>query len=217
MVSKHAMKTILVLAVGAAVAVTVGFRPAGERIAVAVRYSIEQGSQLSIQGTTNVNSFECFSKQAFNQQAVQLAIDPVTKAVSFDRAVLHIKVKELDCDNNKMNADLCDALNYERFPNITIKLHDAKLVSGSISSEWSEIIVNATLKITDQERRVELRAKGKIVDGGRYRFVANKALKMTDFGVEPPTALMGLIRVRDEITINFDLVTKVNVMSGPSF
>jgi len=211
------MKTILVLAVGAAVAVTVGFRPAGERIAVAVRYSIEQGSQLSIQGTTNVNSFECFSKQAFNQQAVQLAIDPVTKAVSFDRAVLHIKVKELDCDNNKMNADLCDALNYERFPNITIKLHDAKLVSGSISSEWSEIIVNATLKITDQERRVELRAKGKIVDGGRYRFVANKALKMTDFGVEPPTALMGLIRVRDEITINFDLVTKVNVMSGPSF
>jgi len=217
MVSKHAMKTILLLAVGAAVAVTVGFRPAGERIAVAVRYSIEQGSQLSIQGTTNVNSFECFSKQAFNQQAVQLAIDPVTKAVSFDRAVLHIKVKELDCDNNKMNADLCDALNYERFPNITIKLHDAKLVSGSISSEWSEIIVNATLKITDQERRVELRAKGKIVDGGRYRFVANKALKMTDFGVEPPTALMGLIRVRDEITINFDLVTKVNVMSGPSF
>jgi hypothetical protein len=217
MVSKHVMKTILVLAVGAAVAATVGFRPAGERIAVAVRYSIEQGSQLSIQGTTNVNSFECFSKQAFNQQAVQLAIDPVTKAVSFDRAVLHIKVKELDCDNSKMNADLCDALNYERFPNITIKLHDAKLVSGSISSEWSEIIVNATLKITDQERRVELRAKGKIVDGGRYRFVANKALKMTDFGVEPPTALMGLIRVRDEITINFDLVTKVNVMSGPSF
>lgn len=217
MVSKHAMKTILVLAVGAAIAVTVGFRPAGERIAVAVRYTIEQGSQLSIQGTTNVNSFECFSKQAFNQQAVQLAIDPVTKAVSFDRAVLHIKVKELDCDNSKMNADLCDALNYEKFPNITIRLHDAKLVNGSLASEWSEIIVNATLKITDQERRVELRAKGKIIDGGRYRFVANKALKMTDFGVEPPTALMGLIRVRDEITINFDLVTKVNVMSGPGF
>lgn len=217
MVSKHTMRTIMVSAVGAAMLALVGFRPAGERVAVAVRYSIEQGSQLSIQGTTNVNSFECFSKQAFNQQAIQLAIDPVTKAVSFDRAVLHIKVRELDCDNNKMNADLCDALNYEKFPNITIKLHDAKLVNGSIASDWSEIIVNATLKITDQERRVELRAKGKIIDGGRYRFVANKALKMTDFGVEPPTALMGLIRVRDEITINFDLVTKVNVMSGPSF
>ncbi len=207
--------TILsVLLVGLALVAT-GSRPAGEKLALAVRYSIEEGSQLSIQGTTNVNSFECFSKQAFNQQAVQLLVDPVTKAVTFSRAVLHIKVQQLDCDNSKMNADLCDALNSDAFPNITIKLFDAKLVNGSITTAWSDVIVNASLKITDQERRIEIRAKAKQIEGGRYRFVANKALKMTDFGVEPPTALMGLIRVRDEITINFDLSTKVNVLSGP--
>jgi hypothetical protein len=214
--SKHLKATILaVFLVGVALLAT-GSRPMGSKLMLAVRYSIEQGSQLSIQGTTNVNSFECFSKQAFNQQAVQLMVDPVTKAVTFNRAVLHIKVKELDCDNSKMNADLCDALNSEAFPNITIKLHDAKLVNGSITNAWSDVIVNASLKITDQERRIEIRAKAKQVEDGKYRFIANRGLKMTDFGVEPPTALMGLIRVRDEITINFDLTTKVNVISGPN-
>lgn len=30
-------------------------------------------------------------------------------------------------------------------------------------------------------------------------------IQMTDFNVEPPTAMLGLIRARDKITVHFDI------------
>lgn len=192
--------------------VATGFRTIGDRSPLSIRYLIEQGSTLSIQGTTNINTFECVSRQSFGQQAITVTTDPTTRSLTFDRAILNLRVKELNCDNNKIDADLCDALKADQFPNITIELHDARLAKGSLDDDWSDIIITASLKITNQKRRIELRAKGKMLSDGRFRFMAAKALKMTDYGVDPPTALFGLIKVRDEITINFNLITRVNTV-----
>lgn len=193
------------------IAVLSSFRSSGDRAPVNIRYMIEQGSHLSIQGTTNVNTFECFSRQAFGQQALAVQLDQRTNTVTFERAVLNVRVKELACDNSKIDADLCDALKADDFPHIVIELHDAHFPKGNVGDDWTDIIISATLKITDQKRKIELKAKGKILADGRYKFMAAKALKMTDFGVEPPTALFGLIKVNDEITINFNLTTRVTL------
>ncbi|MGH9361260.1 MAG: hypothetical protein ACRD2T_05030, partial [Thermoanaerobaculia bacterium] len=40
---------------------------------------------------------------------------------------------------------------------------------------------------------------------GRYRITGALELKMTDFGIQPPTALMGLIRAGDGLRVRFDL------------
>lgn len=203
------MTTRLILLLALTLLAT-GFRVVGNRAPLSVRYMIEQGSTLSIQGTTNINTFECISRQSFGQQAVTLTTDPTTRSISFDHAILNLRVKELNCDNNKIDADLCDALKADQFPNITIELLDARLPKSDLDDDWTDITIVATLKITDQKRRIELRAKGKLISDGRYRFVAAKALKMSDYGVDPPTALFGLIKVKDEITINFNLITRVN-------
>jgi hypothetical protein len=44
------------------------------------------------------------------------------------------------------------------------------------------------------------------VDGGALRARGAVAMRMTDFGIKPPTGLFGLIRSRNEITVRFDLV-----------
>jgi hypothetical protein len=33
------------------------------------------------------------------------------------------------------------------------------------------------------------------------------AIEMTDFGIHPPTAMMGLLKTRNDVTIFFDLTT----------
>lgn len=38
-----------------------------------------------------------------------------------------------------------------------------------------------------------------------YRLQGKKDFRMTTFGVTPPTALLGLIKVRDDIGITFDV------------
>ena len=42
-------------------------------------------------------------------------------------------------------------------------------------------------------------------EGGILQFEGSKMLNMRDFEVEPPTAMLGLIRVQEHININFNL------------
>jgi len=174
-----------------------------------LKYTIEKESHLSIRGTTNVNSFECFSKQSFSEQTVRLNLDGMAKRVEFTDARLRIRVEELDCDNNKMNADLCDALEASDFPYIEIQLHEAVLSSPSISPGGSDIVVKASLTVAGKTRRVYIKTKAVQIAENKFRFQAVHWIKMTDFGVDPPTALLGLIKVRDDIAIHFDLVARV--------
>ncbi len=42
--------------------------------------------------------------------------------------------------------------------------------------------------------------------GRTVRYVGSHELKMTDFGMKPPTAMFGSLHTRDEVTIHFDLL-----------
>jgi polyisoprenoid-binding protein YceI len=46
---------------------------------------------------------------------------------------------------------------------------------------------------------------GKNLPGGDMRFSGSRGLKMTDYKMKPPTAMMGTVKVGDEVTVKFDL------------
>jgi polyisoprenoid-binding protein YceI len=128
----------------------------------------------------------------------------------FTGTTLALKTAALDCDNSKINRDLCTALKADEFPTINIVLHEASVHGASVNErDWTDIKATATLTITDQSRKVSLAVKGRKLSGDRFRFVSIKDIQMTDFGIQPPTALFGLIKVHDHIKINFDLIVKV--------
>ena len=176
-----------------------------------VTIHIEEGSRLFIEGTSNINSFECLCNDRFNPKNVRVSVDDDRRTISFSGTTLALKTAALDCDNSKINKDLCTALKADEYPTINIVLHEASVHGASVNErDWTDIKATATLTITDQSRKVSLAVKGRKLSGNRYRFVSVKELQMTDFGIEPPTALFGLIKVRDHIKINFDLIVKVN-------
>jgi len=43
------------------------------------------------------------------------------------------------------------------------------------------------------------------VQNGEIQFTGSQELLMTDFGIDPPTAVFGTIRSKDEIRIEFDV------------
>jgi len=186
-----------------------GFVPFVPPALLGLKYTIEKESSLSIRGTTNINSFECFSKQTFKEQSVRLQVDGASRKVIFKNAQLLLRVDGLDCDNSKMNEDLYDALDSEDFPFIVIELHEADLKEGLSADGWSRISVRASLTIAGKTRRVYIDAKGQQKEADRFRFIAEHWIRMTDYGVDPPTALLGLIKVRDDIAIDFDVVARV--------
>ena len=47
--------------------------------------------------------------------------------------------------------------------------------------------------------------QGQALGGGRYRFTGSTPISMSSFGMERITAVMGTMRVRDRVTVNFDV------------
>lgn len=176
-----------------------------------VRFKIGSESVLSIRGTTNVNSFECFAKQQFPEQTTRLVMNGHNRVVEFDDMKLMLRVEALDCENNRMNADLCDALKAEDFPHIVIRLHDARIEDADSRAEWVPVSVRSSLTISGQTRMSTIKARMKRMADGSLRFTADHGIKMTDYGVQPPTALLGLIKVKDHIVIHFDVTTHVSL------
>jgi polyisoprenoid-binding protein YceI len=77
-----------------------------------------------------------------------------------------------------------------------------------------DITADATLRINGVQRRVKLHVKGRRLSDDGFQFISDTRIRMTDYGVEPPTALFGLIKVDDEVTIHLDIVTRAIMKEG---
>ena len=53
--------------------------------------------------------------------------------------------------------------------------------------------------------KITLKTTGKIVKAGVYEFSGSVTLKMSDYGMKRPTAMLGLMKVGDAITLKYDV------------
>lgn len=150
---------------------------------------------MTIYGTTNVHDFESKVTQASGTLVVDNA-----KAQSL---VVEIPVKGIKSKEKLMDTKTYEAFNAEKNPTITFKLTDA----SALQVNGSDISVTAVgnLTINGVTKKVSLKSTGKIVKPGVYEFKGSFALKMTDYKMSPPTAMMGMMKVGDAITLKYNV------------
>ena len=177
-------------------------------------YRILQDSRLFLEGTTNVNTFvcKCACVQSFPRLQFEMEVKEEGQKAVFDEAGLNIRTTDLDCGNRNMNKDLHESLKASQYPSIAIVIQEAGLKSGAVLAgghEWTYITAKAQLTVAGVERSARLKIKAQQTGPGTYRFLSQYTIKMTDFNIEPPTAMLGLIKVNDRIEIHFDLTVAV--------
>jgi polyisoprenoid-binding protein YceI len=139
------------------------------------------------------------------------------KAVSAATNTLHsidlvIPVDSLkSTEGSGMDKTMYDALNLKQFPTITYSLIKASL-KASPSNQDSAYHFDTTgqLTVAGAAHQVNLDV-GVLPQGdGRLTITTDISLKMTDFGIKPPTAMMGMIKSGDAITVkvNWQLMTR---------
>ena len=94
-----------------------------------------------------------------------------------------------------------DAFNYEKNPTITFTLSERK-----INPTKQSLTANGTLTMAGVSKSVELHLVYKILPGGELQVTGEHKLLMSDFKMEPPTAMMGTIKVGDEIAVGFQII-----------
>jgi polyisoprenoid-binding protein YceI len=91
-----------------------------------------------------------------------------------------------------------EALKADKHPNITFALSSARLSGTNVTASGRLTIAGVT-------KNVNLTAAGRTDSAGNITFKGSYTLQMTDYGMEPPTALMGSIKTGDQVTVKYEL------------
>lgn len=155
-------------------------------------------SRVWFDGTSTVRGFSC--------NAADLSAGVVTDAqapiASFVRsAQVTIPVARLDCKNGTMNGHMRRALNAEEHPNIIWRMTSYRV-------DGDTVVVSGSLTIAGRTNAVELTGRGNVA-AGVVRFRGNSEIRMTEYGVRPPTLMLGTMRVHETVTVKFDIALDI--------
>ena len=168
-----------------------------------VALKVSADSRLWFEGTSTVRNWNCqagqFDAAIDADEGAPAAVLNGRKAVRTVR--LTVPVAQLDCnDNNTMNRHMWKALESGRHATIQFALASYELVqspargtlTGTLTLRGVALPVTIPVEFTD--------AKGALKVTGSY------ALKMTNWGVEPPKLMFGAMKVGETVTVRFELL-----------
>ena len=202
--------TLLLIAVGSFLFVSFN-SPSG--VINMAQYQILQESKLEINGKTNVNRFCCNSEEQFAPGKLKYQLDENTETIHFTGAQLKVKVHELDCGAKPINKDMREALQADHYPNIVIDLKRVAFLEGKnalLCNEWVQLEAVSDITLVCTTKSIYFPIQVLPLSANKWRIAGGTQIKLCDFGIEAPTALNGLIKVKDEMEINFDLSVQLS-------
>jgi len=140
--------------------------------------------------------------QGFEQAAAPKA------GASIQAASLSIPVQSIrGARGEAMTEKIHRAFKAEQHPHIAFSLTEAQ-VSQLGENATFEVQARGTLSMAGVSHDISLPLQGRVLPDGSLQFEATHKLNMTDFGIEPPSAMFGQIVCGDEVTIIFKLLAK---------
>jgi polyisoprenoid-binding protein YceI len=162
-------------------------------------------NSMSVQGSSSLHEWESQITKAEWKGVFQ--VENLT-LLDIKNVEVKIPVESIKSTKGKMmDSKTYDAFNSEKYPFIIFTLTSAKInqASGIVDAKGNLAMGGAT-------RPIDVQAKYKILPNGELQLTVSKKLKMTDFKMEPPTALMGTIKVGDEVTVIFDVTINTKLI-----
>jgi len=124
---------------------------------------------------------------------------------SVDLSAIHMKMYVHSIKSNMgpgMDRKTFNALKGDANPEIVFIL-DVPIKLMQVNSGKKAFSVKGNLTLAGIHRPVIMQATLYTSGPGKLAFEGSQQIKMTDYGVKPPTALFGTIKVNPDITINF--------------
>jgi polyisoprenoid-binding protein YceI len=158
---------------------------------------------VTIAGTSTLHNWESKAEKIECTASFLLANNTVSDVKD---VLVKIPVKSIKSAKGKiMDKKTWEAFHYEKHPSIIFVMTDRK-----INASKNTIEVTGDLTMAGVTRQIEFIVTYKMLPDANLQISGSKQLRMTDFKMEPPTAMMGTIKVADEITISFQIVLTQN-------
>lgn len=153
-----------------------------------------KSSVVTINGETNVNhDFKINATQVNGKMTIA---DNRPKTLTVE-----IPVRSLISGERLMDKKTHEAFNEQKNP--TILFNMTELNSIQVNGENITVTVTGDLTLSGVTNKVTLKSDGKILNPGVYTFEGEVPVKMSDYGMKPPTAMLGTMKTKDQVMVDY--------------
>jgi len=163
-------------------------------------------SSMSIDGTSTLHDWSSTVNELEGQFEMPGSVaKKLENGGAIEKVTIYAVVKSIESGRGStMDNRTHKALKADEHPKVKFELNQ-----GSIDQlRGNEFVVNAkgNLSLAGSSKPIIMEVIGKKIDDNSFKFSGSKSIDMTEYKVEPPTAMFGQIEAGKDVTINFDLV-----------
>lgn len=165
---------------------------------------IDAKSQLTIYGSTNINSFACKMDCYIGSDTLQYINDYTSREIQFSRNQMSIPIRSFDCGAKQISKDFWKTLKSETYPQLDINFRSLQnlvvknnnCINGNVDITLAGFTARYTISYHVKRDKNIIFLKG------------TQPVNFSDFKLEAPEKLKGLIKVNECLKVEFNLVLK---------
>lgn len=173
------------------------------------RLIVLPASKLSIDGKTNVNTFTCGIAKYSGTDTLVLHEGGKNTRPVFVKGSVGLDASTFDCGMAIMTSDFRKTIKSDEYTAIVIDFISFERTPSYEQKEENfkgilKISLAGVTKLFEVDCIIEAKEDGMIhLKGGRN-------FTFSDFGLKPPSRMMGTIKVKENLTVKFHLVLKLD-------
>lgn len=150
----------------------------------------KEKSSIMIYGTSSVHDWE--------SEAKQYTITGTKDDQSIKNLKVTIKTESIKSGKSIMDDKTYDALLKDKYPNIIFQAGELKIAGSKVSG---------TGKLTLAGKSKSVAINGKVISNSnnQIQIEGSNKVNMTEYGIEPPTAMFGSLVTGEEVTIKYNI------------
>ena len=168
-------------------------------------WHVKNESRLAISGESNINQFTCEVDNYYSADNLNLFSTSGPEYV-FSGNNMVINLMEFDCGKALITKDFRETLNANEDPEIKISfLSLDRLPDKNSGNDDMSGMVEVTIAGVSNKSEIPLSMNSGIDEGTIY-LQGKHTFSFSDFGLTPPSKFMGLINVKNELEVTFDII-----------
>lgn len=160
-----------------------------------VKYQVGPKPELKVTGTSTLHDWEMVSTQATGEAVL---VQQNGKLQEIQKLSVQMPAESLKSGKGAMDKNTYAALETKKHPQVKFVLTDIKSTGANTWNAKG----NFTIAGVTQPATFEVKSSQ---SGSGYSFQGKHAFKLTDYKMDPPTALLGTVKTGDEVAIHFNL------------
>jgi polyisoprenoid-binding protein YceI len=169
-----------------------------------VKYQSVGGVNLVIQGTSNIHDWDMKSDKGYCSSIFDISKAGTLNGVTYLNFT--VPAESLKSEHKAMDKNTYKALNTAKYSSISFTAASVTIKHNG-SNNYS-LTARGRLTISNVTKEVVLTANGTMNADKSITYSGTYKLKMTDYNVEPPSAMLGTIKTGDQITVKFNLLLR---------